>query len=136
MLGAGATAASTLAALAQLGCTAPSVLVRSLGRTGTLQRAAHRMGVEPRFEVLDPASPALVDRLVRTDAVVATLPSRAADPVAGALSQAAVTPGGVLLDVVYDPGPPRCPSPGPRAAAPSSAASACSCTRRPSRCGS
>ncbi|MFF8346680.1 shikimate dehydrogenase [Cellulosimicrobium sp. TH-20] len=105
VLGAGATAASTLAALAQLGCTAPTVLVRSLGRTGSLQRAAHRMGVEPRFEVLDPASPALVDRLARTDAVVATLPSRAADPVADALSRAGATPGGVLLDVVYDPRP-------------------------------
>ena len=105
VLGAGATAASTLAALAELGCTTPTVLVRSLGRTGTLQRAAHRMGVEPRFEVLDLSSPALVDRLGRADAVVATLPSRAADPVAEALAQEAAPVAGVLLDVVYDPRP-------------------------------
>lgn len=105
VLGAGATAASTLAALAELGCTAPTVLVRSLGRTGTLQRAAHRMGVEPRFEILDPSSPALVARLAQADAVVATLPSRAADPVAEALAQAAPRVTGVLLDVVYDPRP-------------------------------
>ncbi|MCO7271717.1 shikimate dehydrogenase [Cellulosimicrobium cellulans] len=104
VLGAGATAASTLAALAELGCTAPTVLVRSLGRTGTLQRAAHRMGVEPRFEILD-SSPALVARLGQADVVVATLPSRAADPVADALAQAAPRVTGVLLDVVYDPRP-------------------------------
>ncbi|MBD7998778.1 shikimate dehydrogenase [Oerskovia gallyi] len=105
VLGAGATAASTLAALAELGCTAPTVLVRSLGRTGGLQRAAHRMGVAPRFAVLDPASPLVA----QTDVVVSTLPSRAADPVADALTVQSATgasgPRGVLLDVVYDPRP-------------------------------
>ncbi|MGP7963088.1 shikimate dehydrogenase, partial [Sanguibacter sp. A246] len=45
VLGAGATAASTLAALGELGITDASVLVRSLARTGSLRRAAHRMGV-------------------------------------------------------------------------------------------
>jgi len=105
VLGAGATAASTLAALAELGCSTPTVLVRSLGRTGDLQRAAHRMGVEPRFEVLDPAAPGLVARLAGADVVVATLPSRAADPVADALGASEVGVGGVLLDVVYDPRP-------------------------------
>lgn len=105
VLGAGATAASTLAALAELGCTTPTVLVRSLGRTGGLQRAAHRMGVAPRFAVLDPASARLSD----IDVVVSTLPSRAADPVADALAgqhaTGAPAPRGVLLDVVYDPRP-------------------------------
>lgn len=105
VLGAGATAASTLAALAELGCTTPTVLVRSLGRTGGLQRAAHRMGVAPRFAVLDPASPLVA----QADVVVSTLPSRAADPVADALTvqsaAGASGPRGVLLDVVYDPRP-------------------------------
>jgi len=101
VLGAGATAASTLAALAELGCTTPTVLVRSLGRTGALQRAAHRMGVAPRFAVLDPASPLVA----HADVVVSTLPSRAADPVAGALAASGAVPAGVLLDVVYDPRP-------------------------------
>ncbi|MBD5787549.1 shikimate dehydrogenase [Cellulosimicrobium terreum] len=111
VLGAGATAASTLAALAELGCTTPTVLVRSLGRTGGLQRAAHRMGVEPRFEVLDPGAPAVVERVLAADVVVATLPSHAADPladsVAGRLTGRAggASPVGVLLDVVYDPRP-------------------------------
>lgn len=101
VLGAGATAASTLAALAELGCTSPTVLVRSLGRTGGLQRAAHRMGVTPRFEVLDPATADVSE----ADVVVSTLPSRAADPVAEALSGRGAAPSGVLLDVVYDPRP-------------------------------
>lgn len=101
VLGAGATAASTLAALAELGCASPTVLVRSLARTGGLQRAAHRMGVTPRFEILDPASPLVA----QVDVVVSTLPSRAADPVADALAEQAAAPRGVLLDVVYDPRP-------------------------------
>ena len=105
VLGAGATAASTLAALAELGCTAPTVLVRSLGRTGGLQRAAHRMGVAPRFAVLDAASPLVA----QADVVVSTLPSRAADPVAEAVAAGVgaggAAPRGVLLDVVYDPRP-------------------------------
>ncbi|MFC8923332.1 shikimate dehydrogenase family protein [Cellulosimicrobium sp. NPDC057127] len=105
VIGAGATAASTLAALAELGCPAPTVLVRSLGRTGGLQRAAHRMGVEPRFEVLDVAAPRLVEALVGADVVVSTLPAHAADPVASALAGAGAMPGGVLLDVAYDPRP-------------------------------
>ena len=105
VLGAGATAASTLAALAELGCASPTVLVRSLARTGGLPRAAHRMGVTPRFEILDPASPLVA----QVDVVVSTLPSRAADPVADALAgqaaAGAAAPRGVLLDVVYDPRP-------------------------------
>ncbi len=98
VLGAGATAASTLAALAQLGCTRPVVLVRSLGRTGPLARAAHRMGVEPSFRTLDGAA----DLIVRADLVVSTLPPRAADGIAGGLAGPV---SGVLLDVAYDPRP-------------------------------
>jgi shikimate dehydrogenase len=105
VIGGGATAASTLAALAELGCTSPTVLVRSLGRTGGLQRAAHRMGVEPRFEVLDVAAPRLMETLAAADVVVSTLPGHAADPIAAALANAGGMPPGVLLDVAYDPRP-------------------------------
>lgn len=103
VLGAGATAASTLAALAELGCTAPVVHVRSLGRTGGLARAAHRMGVEPVFRPLDEALRALQG----ADVVVSTLPPRAADDLAAALAADAAAPrtGAVLLDVAYDPRP-------------------------------
>ena len=103
VLGAGATAAATLAALAQLGCPTPVVYVRSLGRIGPLMRAAHRMGVEPRYALLDTAAA----EIGFADLVVSTLPARAADDVAARLGadvgRSPVT--GVLLDVVYEPRP-------------------------------
>ncbi len=103
VLGAGATAASTLAALAELGCTAPVVHVRSLGRTGGLARAAHRMGVEPAFRTLS----GVAEAMAGADLVVSTLPPRAADDVAAALASGPVAPraSSVLLDVAYDPRP-------------------------------
>jgi shikimate dehydrogenase len=102
VLGAGATAASTLAALAQLGCPEPVVLVRSLGRTGGLARAAHRMGVTPSFRPITEA----VAHLADADLVVATLPPRAADGLAADLAAGpGARPGAVLLDVAYDPRP-------------------------------
>ncbi|MFI2102319.1 shikimate dehydrogenase [Isoptericola sp. NPDC019693] len=103
VLGGGATAASTLAALGELGCTTPRVLVRSLGRTAGLQEAAARMGVTPRFEVLDPT--ASLGALREADVVISTMPAYAADPVAAALAAQGSAPSGVLLDVVYDPRP-------------------------------
>jgi shikimate dehydrogenase len=103
VLGAGATAASAVAALAQLGCEAPCVLARSLGRTAVLHEAAHRLGVEPRFEVLDPL--ASVGALRTADVVISTLPAHAADPLAVSLLDRARSVDGVLLDVVYDPRP-------------------------------
>ncbi|MEL7974927.1 shikimate dehydrogenase [Isoptericola sp. F-RaC21] len=103
VLGGGATAASTLAALGELGCTSPRVLVRSLARAVGLQEAAARMGVSPRFEVLDAS--ASLGALRDADVVVSTMPAYAADPVAAALAAHGGTPGGVLLDVVYDPRP-------------------------------
>jgi len=102
VLGAGATAASTLAALAELGCTAPSVLVRSVQRAGGLMRAAHRMGVEPTFGPLEDGAAVLG----RVDAVVSTLPPHAADDLAARLTvSGGGAPSGVLLDVAYDPRP-------------------------------
>jgi shikimate dehydrogenase len=97
VLGAGATASSTLAALAQLGCTSPVVYVRAVARAGGLMRAAHRMAVTPVYRTLEVAP----DEIGRADVVVSTLPPHAADPLADRL----VTAGGVLLDVAYDPRP-------------------------------
>jgi shikimate dehydrogenase len=99
VIGAGATAASTLAALGQLGCTTPTVLLRALGRAGSLIRAAHRMGVEPRYAGLDEAADVVQD----ADVVVSTVPAHAADALAAELAGRRVH--GVLLDVVYDPRP-------------------------------
>ena len=99
VLGAGATAASALAALAQLGCSTPVVHVRSVGRAGPLMRAAHRMGVEPRYSSFDGAA----DSIAAADVVVSTLPAHGPDQLAAALTGRRVH--GVLLDVVYDPRP-------------------------------
>jgi shikimate dehydrogenase len=98
VLGGGATAASSLAALAELGITDALVYVRSLGRSGALVRAAHRMGVAPQFRGYDRAH----DELAGADVVVATLPPHEADELAGTLPG---TLRGVLLDVAYEPRP-------------------------------
>ncbi|MBO3102647.1 shikimate dehydrogenase [Cellulomonas fengjieae] len=97
VLGAGATASSSLAALAQLGCTSPVVYVRAIARAGALMRAAHRMGVTPVYRTLDVAP----QELGGAEVVISTLPPHAADPLAGDLTHVA----GVLLDVAYDPRP-------------------------------
>jgi len=107
VIGAGATAASAVAALAELGCTAPVVVVRSLGRTGELRAAAGRMGIEPTFVSLNKAR----EVLVKADLVVSTLPPHAADDLAAELTEHLAPESdtqplrGVLLDVAYDPAP-------------------------------
>jgi shikimate dehydrogenase len=104
VLGGGATAASTLAALAQLGCTTPVVYVRSLGRLGGLMRAAHRMGVEPRYASLGAAA----EEIASADLVISTLPPHAADALATKLASVQRhdgSPRKVLLDAAYDPRP-------------------------------
>ena len=92
VLGGGATARSALAALARLGCTEPVLVVRSEPRA-TLA-AAGRLGLTPRVTSWDPAV------LDGCDLLVSTLPSGAADPLAGAVADVPV-----LLDVVYAPWP-------------------------------
>lgn len=107
VLGGGATAASALAALAELGCAAPRVFVRSLERIGPLRAAVARMGVRPSFEVFD--DQATTSALVDADAVVSTMPKYAADawapPLADLVANTGAPPHGVLLDVVYEPRP-------------------------------
>lgn len=104
VIGAGATAASALAALAQLGCPTPQVFVRSMARAGSTMRAAHRMGVEPQFLSAELAD-RLLDAVVAADVVISTLPPRAADPLAEHLAVSGRRVAGVLLDCAYDPRP-------------------------------
>ena len=114
VLGGGATAASALAALRDLGSPEPLVLVRNPQRALDLLAAAGRLGVHPRVQVLDGAGLArAVDELRGNDkaVLISTLPSGAADTFAPDLIAALVAPGRVgaagpaLLDVVYDPWP-------------------------------
>src|SRR5690606_28481815 len=108
VLGGGATAASALAALAELGCHTPAVYVRSLARIGPLMRAAHRMGVEPSYRMFDRLPAELGDARV----VVSTLPpgvadaslvpaGRRADERADHAAGRPDGPLGTLLDVAY-----------------------------------
>lgn len=103
VLGAGGTAQAALAALAALAGPAPltagtvTALVRSPHRAGDLRRTAERLGLPLDVRPLDEA-PA---RLAAADLVISTLPKGAADP----LAHAALRPGAVVFDVVYDPWP-------------------------------
>jgi shikimate dehydrogenase len=97
VIGGGATAASALAALRELGETEPVVVVRSLERAAPLLDAADRLGVRPVLATWDRAA-----ELVRSAPVlVSTLPPGAAD----GLLPADLATDGVLLDVVYRPWP-------------------------------
>lgn len=104
VLGAGATASSTLAALAQLDVADSTMLARSVARAGATMRAAHRMGVEVTVRTLAPLERA-VDAMAEADVVVSTLPPRAADEIAATLLADGTAVRGVLLDCAYDPRP-------------------------------
>lgn len=99
ILGAGATAASVLAAVAEMGASRVQVFAREPERAVPLERVAARLGVE-----LDVRRLGVSDRsMIVPDAIVSTLPGGAADelPVyAGPIRE-----GAVLLDVAYDPWP-------------------------------
>lgn len=101
VLGAGATAASALAALAQVGFPAPVVLARSVARAGGTMRAAHRMGIAAAVRPLG-APDVTAEVLGSAAVVVSTLPPGAADDVAAELGGPV---GGVLLDCAYTPRP-------------------------------
>ncbi|WP_431873070.1 shikimate dehydrogenase [Nocardiopsis eucommiae] len=97
VLGAGATAASALAALRELGATGPvTVLARDTARTGEVTEAAERLGRPVRVAPL-----AEIDRHLDTDLVVSTLPSGAADEYAKRIADSRAD----LFDVIYAPWP-------------------------------
>ena len=102
VLGGGATAASAVAALQQLGDPAPTVLVRSALRAGPLLAAAARLGAQP---VLGPLTArALTLALAEpVTVVISTAPAGALDALAVELTLPDDVP--TLLDVVYAPWP-------------------------------
>ena len=97
VLGGGATAASTLLALADLGCETATLLVRDPARAGETLEAVARHGAP----TVDVGLLADAHRVGPLDVLVSTIPA-AAQTVAherlGARS-------GVVFDVVYDPWP-------------------------------
>jgi shikimate dehydrogenase len=100
VLGGGATATSTLLALADLGCREVTLLVRAAARAEETVRAAARHPSRPRVEVrrLGPEPPA---GDVPLDVVVSTIPASAQTREVLAVADAAR----VVFDVVYDPWP-------------------------------
>ena len=76
VLGAGATAASALAGLAELGIVTSTVLARSIARAGAIMRAAHRMGVDATVRTMAPLNTATL-----SPAPEVTLPAKPPDQV-------------------------------------------------------
>jgi shikimate dehydrogenase len=98
IIGAGATACSALAALAELGTPAADVVVRDPSRAADLLAAAGRLHVAVRLlplTALTDAAPGLV---------ISTVPAGAADGYAERIRVTGRAPAAVL-DVVYDPWP-------------------------------
>ncbi|MEV0316065.1 shikimate dehydrogenase [Nonomuraea fuscirosea] len=95
VLGGGATAASALAALRNLGLHAATLLVRDPARAGETAVVAERLGVALAVETFDK-----LDARTGVDLVVSTLPGGAADVFAGRLARVPA-----LFDVVYSPWP-------------------------------
>jgi shikimate dehydrogenase len=97
VLGGGATAASAVAALRELGEPAPTLVVRSRQRARGVVEAADRLGVRVELVAWEDAA----ERVVPASVVVSTVPPGAADQLLPEGSAVA----GVLLDVVYRPWP-------------------------------
>lgn len=100
VLGAGATAASAVAALAELGWRDPIVVVRDTARADPVRDVAAALGLQPALIGWQRAAPHLANARV----VVSTVPSSAHPEVVTALSTLSEV-SGVLLDVTYYPWP-------------------------------
>jgi shikimate dehydrogenase len=97
ILGGGATSASALAALRELGLGEATLVVRDPARAGETAEVAERLGVTLTVQTFDK-----IDTVLEVDLVVSTLPSGAADGFADLLSGVPA-----LFDVVYAPWPTR-----------------------------
>jgi shikimate dehydrogenase len=101
LLGGGATAASVVLALADLGCLNVSLLVRDDSRAAETVAVAARHPAAPHVEVRRIGAPGPAVAAPETDIVVSTIP--AAAQTADLLAVAAQAQ--VVFDVVYDPWP-------------------------------
>lgn len=103
VVGAGATAASAVAALAELGCAEVIVQARTASRAAQPLEVAARLGVAARVTHLDDHATVL-----SAGAVVVTLPGDAAGEWAeGLRPHLSERPAGAMLDVSYHPWPTR-----------------------------
>ncbi|ACZ88822.1 shikimate dehydrogenase [Streptosporangium roseum] len=97
VLGGGATAASALAALRELGLREATLVVRDPDRAGETAAVAERLGTALTVQTFDK-----LDTVLDVDLVVSTLPAGAADGLAGLVAGVPA-----LFDVVYAPWPTR-----------------------------
>ncbi len=100
IVGAGATAASAMVALAEAGAETVEVIARTPSKAMPILQAAGALGVTATAIALDD-----VDRFGSVDATIATLPGGTTVSDASAVGLAET--GGVLLDAVYAPWPTR-----------------------------
>jgi shikimate dehydrogenase len=91
LVGAGATAAAAVAAVAELGAHEVRVVARRPAAVERLDEIARGFGV-------DVIATQNADAVVEADLVIATLPAGAADPLAGQIDDGV---RGILFDVVY-----------------------------------
>jgi shikimate dehydrogenase len=112
ILGGGGTAAAAIAALKELGAPSGDVFVRDVRRAAEARAASAAVGLPIRVLPIAGAAAAVAS----ADVVISTLPPRAADTLAAALTQVFAAGSGaetgrhrpgVLLDVAYDPWPSR-----------------------------
>ena len=96
ILGGGATAASALAAAAQLGATSAEVRLRNPLRVGTLDQFGVDLGIPIEFRALD------LPEHATPDAVISTLPGHVEHTAA---FSSATRESALLFDVAYDPWP-------------------------------
>ena len=104
IVGGGATACSALAALRDLGLRNATVAVRAASRAGDLLAAADRLGISVALTGVDRVGSTGDAGGLSGGLVVSTVPSGAADQLAGRLSGLGAA---AVLDVVYDPWPTR-----------------------------
>lgn len=96
VLGGGATAASALAALRELGLASATLAVRNPTRAEGARAGGERLGLSVRVITLDALEEALPAGLV-----LSTLPGQGADAYAGVVASS----GSAVFDVVYAPWP-------------------------------
>ena len=101
IVGGGATASSTLLALADLGCTSVRVVVRDTSRVEETLEAAGRHPARPMVEVLTFREAAASAEALRPAIVVSTVPAEAQGEAVLRLARTAP----VVFDVLYDPWP-------------------------------
>jgi shikimate dehydrogenase len=100
VIGAGATAGSALAALADIGYSAAIVVARRPEATADLRSVANRAGIDIDVRPWWSAIEGLV-----APVVIAATPSGATDQIAAEVAAAQRGPQGLLFDVIYSPWP-------------------------------